>query len=401
MTAKPIERTPSAYGYPMLVKHLLYSAVGLYPEQQVVYGELRQSYRELGRRVKRLAAGLAELGVRPGDTVAVMDWDSHRYLECFYAIPMMGAVLHTINIRLSAEQILYTINHAEDDIILVNGEFLPILEQIHDRIEPVRQLILLNDNDQVPATTLDITVEYESLLANSEGCFDFPDLPEDTRATTFYTTGTTGLPKGVYFSHRQLVLHTLTTQAVLAGQGQGHVERDDVYMPLTPMFHVHAWGVPYVASLLGLKQVYPGRYQPEALLELIEREKVTFSHCVPSILQMLLASPRAADVDLSDWMVVIGGSALPEVLARRALERGVDVLGGYGLSESCPLLTLAQLRPGMEDWDIQRQLAVRCKAGRPLPMVELRVVDSDMRSLPHDGQSQGEVVVRAPWLTQG
>ena len=401
MTAKPIERTPSAYGYPMLVKHLLYSAVGLYPEQQVVYGELRQSYRELGRRVKRLAAGLAELGVRPGDTVAVMDWDSHRYLECFYAIPMMGAVLHTINIRLSAEQILYTINHAEDDIILVNGEFLPILEQIHDRIEPVRQLILLNDNDQVPATTLDITVEYESLLANSEGCFDFPDLPEDTRATTFYTTGTTGLPKGVYFSHRQLVLHTLATQAVLAGQGQGHVERDDVYMPLTPMFHVHAWGVPYVASLLGLKQIYPGRYQPEALLELIEREKVTFSHCVPSILQMLLASPRAADVDLSDWMVVIGGSALPEVLARRALERGVDVLGGYGLSESCPLLTLAQLRPGMEDWDIQRQLAVRCKAGRPLPMVELRVVDSDMRSLPHDGQSQGEVVVRAPWLTQG
>ncbi|MFZ1494433.1 MAG: AMP-binding protein, partial [Candidatus Competibacter denitrificans] len=170
-----IARTPSAYDGPLLIKNLLRSPVRQFPNQEIVYGDYkRQTYRDLGERVGRLASGLARLGVKPGDTVAVMDWDSHRYLECFFAVPMLGAVLHTINIRLSAEQILYTINHAEDDVILVNTEFLPILESIRDRIDPVKQFVLLNDTGQAPTMALDIADEYEALLAASDPHDDFP-----------------------------------------------------------------------------------------------------------------------------------------------------------------------------------------------------------------------------------
>jgi fatty-acyl-CoA synthase len=402
MSAKTIERTPSAYAYPLLIKNLLDNPVRQYPDQEIVYGDFkRQSYRETRERIGRLASGLAELGVRPGDTVAVMDWDSHRYLECFFAVPMLGAVLHTINIRLSPEQILYTINHAEDDVILVNTDFLPILETIRDRIEPVKKLVLLDDTGQTPATRLDISTEYEDLLAASDPAYRFPDFSEDARATTFYTTGTTGLPKGVYFSHRQLVLHTFGVLSALAGAGQGRFNRDDVYLPITPMFHVHAWGVPYVATVLGVKQVYPGRYVPEHLLQLIQRENATFSHCVPTILQMLLSSPQLDKTDLSRWKVIIGGAALPQALAKQARDRGVDIFAAYGMSETCPILTLAQLKPHMLDWDEEQQLAIRCKTGLPIPMVELRVVDDEMNDLPHDGKTPGEVVVRTPWLTQG
>ena len=402
MPPKPIDRAPSAYESPLLIKNLLRHSVRQFSTQEIVYGDLkRQSYRDLGERVGRLASGLVKLGVKPGDTVAVMDWDSHRYLECFFAVPMIGAVLHTVNIRLSPEQILYTINHAEDDVILVNAEFLPILERIRDRIEPVKQLILLNDAEQTPTTTLDIADDYEALLAAGHPEYDFPDFSEHTRATTFYTTGTTGLPKGVYFSHRQLVLHTLGVLSTLARTGHGSFHSDDVYLPITPMFHVHAWGVPYVATVLGVKQVYPGRYVPEQLLALIAREKVTFSHCVPAILQMLLTHPSVDQTDLSRWKVIIGGAALPQVLAKQARDRGIDIFAGYGLSETCPILTLAHLKPPMLDWDEERQLEIRCKTGLPISWVELRVVDEAMNDVPHDGKTPGEVVVRAPWLTQG
>ena len=399
MPEQLIDRTPSAHYHSLLIKNLLDNPVRQFPDQAIVYGDFkRQTYRETRERIGRLASGLAGLGVKRGDTVAVMDWDSHRYLECFFAVPMMGAVLHTINVRLSPEQILYTINHAEDDVILVNTEFLPILETIRDRIEPVKKLVLLDDAGQPPATRLDISTEYEDLLAAGDPDYKFPEFSEETRATTFYTTG---LPKGVYFSHRQLVMHTLAIGTALAGPGQGRFNRDDVYLPITPMFHVHAWGMPYVATMLGVKQVYPGRYAPEHLLRLIQRENATFSHCVPTILQMLLSSPQVEKTDLSRWKVIIGGAALPKVLAKQARDRGVDIFAAYGMSETCPILVFAQLKPHMLDWDEERQLEIRCKTGLPIPMVDLRIVDEEMNDLPQDGVTQGEVVVRAPWLTQG
>jgi len=398
-----VYRTPSAFDYQLLIKNMLFCPVVSAPDQEIVYrGSLRYTYRELHKRVAQLANALTALGVKAGDTVAVMDWDSHRYLECFFAVPMIGAVLHTINVRLSPEQILYTIDHAEDDFLLVNSEFLPILEQIRGRVDTVQGFVLLNDEPVQPVTTIPFCGEYEALLAAASSEFDFPDFDENTRATTFYSTGTTGMPKGVYFSHRQLVLHTMGLLSVLGSAlGHGRFHRQDVYMPITPMFHVHAWGVPYVATMLGVKQVYPGRYVPDLLLELVEKEKVTFSHCVPTILHMLLKHPHAQRIDLSGWKLIIGGAAMSRTLCLDAMKRGIDIFTGYGMSETCPILTLAHLTPEMLELLPEEQAVIRCKTGRPLPLVDLKIVDGSMRKQACDNASTGEIVARAPWLTQG
>jgi fatty-acyl-CoA synthase len=396
-----IWRTDSAYDFPLLVKNMLAAPLVNDPDQEIVYrGELRFTYRQFRERVGRLAAALLGLGVGPGDTVAVMDWDSHRYLECFYAVPMIGAVLHTVNVRLSPEQLVYTMGHAEDDILLVNAELLPLLEHIKGRIDTIKQFVLMSD-DGLPATSLEFTGEYEELLAASEPLTEFPDFDENTRATTFYSTGTTGQPKGVYFSHRQLVLHTLASLATITSANQGRLCRDDVYMPLTPMFHVHAWGIPYVATMIGVKQVYPGRYIPEMLLKLLATEGVTFSHCVPSILNMLVNDPAAAHVDLSHWKVLIGGAALSRPVALKALARGIDVSVGYGLSESAPVLAIASLSMEQLDLSLEEQAALRVRTGTPIALVDLKVVDERGREVPGDDRTPGEIVVRAPWLTQG
>ena len=401
--ASLIQPTPSAYAYPLLIKNLLHSALRSAPGQEIVYRDvLRYDYRTLEQRIGRLANGLAGLGVKPGDVVGVLDWDSHRYLECYFGIPSMGAVLHMVNIRLTPEQILYTINHAEDDLLLVHTDFLEMLDGIKDRIERVGRIVVLSDDGKVPATPLEIVAEYEALLAASSPDCDFADFDENTRATTFYTTGTTGLPKGVFFSHRQLVLHALATAATFGCSAtQGRLHRADVYMPITPMFHVHAWGLPFVATMLGIKQVYPGKYAPDILLGLIRTEGVTFSHCVPTLLQMMLSSPQSAAVDLRGWKALIGGSALSKGLAKAAMDRGIDIWAGYGMSETGPILTVAHLAPEMLEGDAEQQLEVRTRTGRPAPLVDLRVVDAEMNDLPHDGKSAGEIVVRAPWLTQG
>jgi fatty-acyl-CoA synthase len=397
-----IQRTPSACDAPLSIGQILAYGVAKAPTQEIVYADARRyTYTTLAERVRRLASALTALGVTRGSTVAVMDWDSHRYLESFFAVPMMGAVLHTVNVRISPEQVLYTINHAADDVILVNAEFLPLLEQIHTKIRPGVKLVLIADGANVPKGAIAFAAEYESMLAGADPSFAFPDLDENTRATTFYTTGTTGLPKGVYYSHRQLVLHTLAAAQAFAHAPHATFTANDVYMPITPMFHVHAWGLPYVATLLGVKQVYPGRYVPDVLLGLIAREKVTFSHCVPTILQMMLASPAAQATVLGGWKVVIGGSALPVPLARAGVERGIDLIGGYGMSETCPILTLSHLTPALLKLDPEQSVASRCKAGRVIPFVQLRIVDANMNDVAHDGTSQGEVVVRTPWLTQG
>lgn len=403
MAVKKIVKAPSAYSYPLLIKNLLRTPLAYSPHQEIVYRDkMRYDYVTFSKRVAKLANALKGLGVKEGDTVAIMDWDSHRYLECFFAVPMIGAVLHTINIRLSPEQLIYTINHAEDDIIFVNSDFLKLLESVKDQFQTVKKIVLLTDEDQMPETSLQLEGEYEGLMTKSDDSYDFPDFEEDAMATTFYTTGTTGLPKGVYFSHRQLVLHTYAAMSGLSVfQSQVSVNSGDKYMPLTPMFHVHAWGMPYFFTMIGTKQVYPGKYEPEMILKLITSEGITFSHCVPTVLHMVLSHPKSNDYDLSGWKVVIGGSALPRGLCKQALNRGVNTYTGYGMSETCPLLTIANLKPHMLEWDEDRQIEMRCRTGLPLPMVNLEVVDIDGRPVPHDAKSTGEVVVRTPWLTQG
>jgi fatty-acyl-CoA synthase len=396
--------TPSPYAYPLLIKQLLHTPFVQAPDQEIVYrGQLRMTYATLRERIARLANGLDQLGVRHGATVAVMDWDSHRYLEAYFAVPMMGAVLQTVNVRLSPAEIVYTINHAGAEVLFVHTDFLPVVEAIKDQLETVRTFVWIDEpGSDACAHTIAFATEYEAMLAASATSYEFPDFDENTRATTFYTTGTTGLPKGVYFSHRQLVLHTITLMAALASPMSGQrFHRGDVYMPLTPMFHVHAWGMPYIATALGVKQVYPGRYVPERLVQLVRDEGVTFSHCVGTILHMLLSCDDAKHADFSKWKVIIGGGALPHGLARAALERGIDIFAGYGMSETCPVLSLAQLPPHTGPLDLDEEVRLRCKTGFPVPLVDVRIVNENMEDVAHDGKAYGEIVVRAPWLTQG
>ncbi len=391
--------------YPLLIKQILKMPLAQASQRQIVYrGDQRFSYPQFAERVHRLAGALDALGAQGGTTVAVMDWDSHRYLEAYFAIPMSGCVLMTANIRLSPEQIAYTLDHSGAEILLIHRDFLPVLEAIRARLPKLRHLVLLDDagENSLPDG---FTGEYETLLAAAPAKRDFPDFDENTQATTFYTTGTTGLPKGVMFSHRQIVLHTLGTMATLMMAGlNAKFSREDVYMPLTPMFHVHAWGFPFAATMMGMQQIYVGRFLPEVVLKLLATERVTISHCVPTIMHMILSAPAASAIDFKGWHVIIGGSALPRALCEAAMARGIDIFAGYGMSETCPLMTMSQLRSTTLDTATDRreaEIATRTAAGLPAVFVEIRIVDEAMNDLPRDGKSIGEVVTRSPYLTPG
>jgi len=402
LKTKILPPTEEAYAYPLLIKRILNDSLKYNPENEIVYRDIsRYNYFELNKRVRKLANVLETLGVKAGDTVAVLEYDTPRYLELFFAVPMIGAVLHTVNYRLSPEQVLYTMNHAEDKIVFSNTDFFPLLKGIKSRLKTSIPCVLMTDDNALPDTDIVISGRYEELMNQASDLYEFQDFDENSVATMFYTTGTTGDPKAVYFTHRQLVLHTLVSAMTLGSYDTAcRFRSSDVYMPLTPMFHVHAWGVPYVATLLGVKQVYPGRYEPEMLLRLLLTEKVTFSHCVPTILHMLVSSPVAKAVDLSHWKVVIGGAALPSGLAKAALELGIDVITGYGMSETCPILSLTFLDDKQKDMPIDKQVSIRTKTGIPIPLVDMKVVDEHMKPLPKDGETVGEIVCRSPWLTQ-
>lgn len=402
VNTKIIPSASNAYEYPLLIKNLLVSGPRYNPDQEIVYARhSKYTYTDLVDRVHRLANALTDAGVGPGDVVAVLDWDTPRYLECFFAIPMIGAVLHTVNVRLSPEQIVYTMNHAEDHTVLVHDDFVPLLEQVRDQLTTVKGYIQLTDEAAARSTTLPTLGDYETLLAKAGHQFDFPDFDENSVATMFYTTGTTGNPKGVFFSHRQLVLHTMAQVGSLAAHDEMPFMRSGtVYMPITPMFHVHAWGVPYAATMLGIKQVYPGRYEPELLVDLIKEHKVTFSHCVPTIMQMMLATESIKTADLSEWHVLIGGSAMTEGLCRAGAKLGIHMYAGYGMSETCPLLASTHLTPKDLEIPLEDQAPRRVRTGVAVPMVHIEIVDPQGNPLPHDGETKGELVCRAPWLTQ-
>jgi fatty-acyl-CoA synthase len=392
-----------AYQYPLLIKRLLMSGSRYEKTREIVYRDkLRYSYPTLNERIARLANVLTAAGVKAGDTVAVMDWDSHRYLECMFAVPMIGAVIHTINVRLSPEQILYTMNHAEDKFVLVNSEFVGLYQAIAGQLTTVENTILLTDAPEKTADLPNLIGEYEDLLATASTQYEFEDFDENSVATTFYTTGTTGNPKGVYFTHRQLVLHTMGVATIMGCIDSVRLlGTNDVYMPITPMFHVHAWGVPYAATMLGLKQVYPGRYDPELLVELWRKEKVTFSHCVPTIMQMVLNAKAAQGVDFSGWKIIIGGSSLNRATYDAAKAKGIQLTAAYGMSETCPLISVAHLNDEMLAGSDDERITYRIKAGVPGVLVDAAIIDLDGNFLPADGESQGELVLRAPWLTEG
>lgn len=393
--------TPSAYAFPLLIKQLLLNSMSLHGDQEITYrSEMRYTYRDFNRRIGQLANALTALDVQQGTTVAVMDWDSHRYLESYFGIPMMGATLFTVNVRLSAAQILYTLKDADTDVLLVHTDFLPVIEQIRAELPRIRHIVVLSDDGAVPETGFAIAGEYETLVNQAAVGYDFPELHEDTKAVTFYTTGTTGDPKGVCYSHRHIVMHAMATALSLCSpMGEQRLHRGDVYMPITPMFHVLGWGIPYIAIMLGLRTVLPGRYLPDVLLKLRETEKVTFSHCVPTILQMLVSGADKSGQDLSGWKVIIGGSALPAGLCEAAVAKGMDVFAGYGMSETGPVVSLALNPTQTEPLSAADNLRLRTSTGMPSLMVDFRVVDEDMQDVPRDGVTRGEIVLRSASLT--
>ncbi|WP_350656329.1 fatty acid--CoA ligase [Psychrobacter sp. S1-30-MNA-CIBAN-0213] len=414
------QQAEEAYGFPLIIKQLLNRAKVASTQQTISYADkVTYTYAEFFKRVNRLANVLKNMELQAGDVVAVMDWDSHRYLEAYFAVPMSGMILQTVNVRLAEDKVLYTINHAKPKALLLNSEFEPMAKNYRHEAPSIEKIIWLDDagfegtgfdnaeysEDNIKAKQVSmpdyVEGEYEAMLAAASDEFDFPDFDENTIATTFYTSGTTGDPKGVFFTHRQIVLQTLssTLASALSAEGQG-ARYNDVYMPMTPLFHVHAWCWPYGATMIGLKQVYPGRYVSEVLVDLIERHKVTLSHGVPTILQMLIKEMATRGRKFNGLKLSVGGSKLNEGLAEAALESGIEFISGFGMSESCPVLARMAFGDQTNAMTTTEEINYRCLSGSPIMLVSMEIWDANGKALPMDGESTGELVVRAPWLTQ-
>jgi fatty-acyl-CoA synthase len=355
---------------------------------------LRATHAEVAQRVDRLARVLEGLGVEAGDRVASFAWNNQRHLELYFAAPCMGAVLHTLNIRLFAEQLTYIVNHAEDKVIFVDDSLVSILEQLAPSFTTVEHYVVMGDGD---AGSLPGALRYEELMEQAgAGPFDFPEVDERQAAALCYTSGTTGNPKGVLYSHRSISMHS---SATLMTDGNG-LSRADRVLAVVPMFHANAWGLPYGAALAGSDLVLPDRFLgAEPLAKLIAGERPTLMGCVPTIFQDLLRYADAhEDVDLSSLKnAACGGSAVPRQLMRDFEERhGVRIFQAWGMTETSPVATYS--RPREEDSGSEPYWDDRAKQGRPLPWVELRIVDDEGAEVPWDGESTGEIEVRGPWI---
>lgn len=384
--------------YELTIDKILTSPVRNNPHQIISYrGEKSVTYTEFKKNVYRIARGLVKLGLKKGERVAVLDWDTLDYMYLYYAVPIAGGVLHTVNIRYSPELIFYTMKHANDRFVVVRDEFVPLIEKSLGLFDFVQHWMVVTDHEE-PLAILPGSSLLRDAARDSDGV-ELPELSEDDIATTFYTSGTTGLPKGVLFTHRQIVLHSLASNAVLV-QDPTSWRSDDVVMPLVPMFHVHSWGAPYACVNLGMKYVLPGKYEFDKLPEIMEKEGVSVSLMVPSILYMLISKPESVErLSKLNLRFTIGGGALSKGLAAMATKAGISVNAGYGMSETAPILTLGQYTSETRDLDQILKEEERIKAGVPIPLVELRVIDSDYRDVPWDGKAIGEIVVRSPWLT--
>ncbi len=397
------ELVPERPGYNVNLNRIYQYALHIHKNMEIVSrtkkGILRFKFADEAERIEKLAAALSANGIGKLDRVATLDWNTHWHYELYWAVPMMGAVLHPVNVRLAPAEIAYVMSQAEDKIVVTNVDFLPLVQAVAPKVKTLEYVIIV-DTDSVPDKVAGLPAyHYEDFIKEYGGKFEWPDVPEDQPAAMGYTSGTTGLPKGAYHSHKAMVLHAMSGALYLATASDFvTIKSSTTILHIVPMFHVYSWGLPYIATLLGMKQVYPGKLDPAVLLRLIHEEKVNFTAGVPTILYMLLTHPDADKYDLSGVLYVNGGSALPRGLAELAMKKGMKVMVGYGMTETAPILTLAA-PPAHLGVTEENYLDYALRTGWPIPLVDLQVVDPEGNPVPKDGKTMGEIVVRAPWVT--
>ena len=386
--------------FPLTLQHFLWRSTTLFPKKEIVSkqetGVHRYTYGEFGGRVAQLGHALRELGIGPSDRVATFAWNNHRHLELYFAIPCTGAVLHTLNIRLFPEHLEFIVKDAEDKVIFIDPSVLPALERLAGKLPTVKQYVLMTDGP-LPESRLQPMLSYEELIAGKPVSYPWPDLDERDAAAMCYTSGTTGKPKGVVYSHRSSFLHALGTWT----QGEIGLGEVDVVLPVVPMFHANAWGLPYAATMVGAKQVFPDRFlDPKNLSELMAAEGVTYTAGVPTVwiaLQQYLEKTGTSLPALK--RIGCGGSAVSAALMEGMAKQGLDIMHAWGMTETSPVATFGHvksyLRSSPED---DRKL--KLKQGFPCPAVELRLASVENgQVLPWDGKAVGEIQVRGPWIT--
>ncbi|WLD92540.1 long-chain fatty acid--CoA ligase [Alkalihalobacillus sp. AL-G] len=360
-------------------------------------GITRLTYGESCKRIRRLGNALTKLGMKQGDRIGTFAWNHHRHLEAYFGIPGMGGVLHTINIRLSPDHISYIINHAKDRALLIDAELLPLIENVKDELTTVEAFIIMTDEDELPETSLKNVYHYEQLLKEADDRFELlTNIDENAPAGMCYTSATTGNPKGVTYTHRAIVLHCMALGLVDGGA----ISESDVAMPVVPMFHVNAWGIPFAALWFGTKQVLPGPMMtPAVLAELIEKEKVTITAGVPTIWIALLKELETGKYDTSSLRAVLcGGSAAPKGMIKAfEIKHRIPFIHAYGMTETSPLVTLSRLKSYQTDLEDEDRLDVRSKQGYVVPGVDMKVVGPN-GEVKWDGKEMGELLLRGNWI---
>ncbi|MBY6037029.1 long-chain fatty acid--CoA ligase [Fictibacillus nanhaiensis] len=355
------------------------------------------SYRDIGERTRCLSSSLKRLGVQKGERVGTLAWNHHRHLEAYFAIPGVEAVLHTINIRLSPQHIAYIINHAEDQVLLIDQDILPLVEHIKDHIPNVKAYILMTDEDELPQSNLQPLYHYEKLVESGDPAYEFPqNVDENDPVGMCYTSATTGNPKGVTYTHRSTVLHSMA----LGLADCGAVSESDVCMPVVPMFHVNAWGLPYAATWFGAKQVMPGpQFTPKLLAELIEMEQVTVTAGVPTIWMGLLRELDQKSYETSSLRSVLcGGSAAPKGMIKAFQEKhNIPFMHAYGMTETSPLVIFTRLKTYQTDLEDEAKLDILAKQGYVVPGVEMKIIGAN-GEVKWDGNEMGELLLRSNWV---
>lgn len=390
---------------PLLISSLIEHAGRVHPTREIVARTVegpihRTNWGNVRQRSKQLAGALTDSGIVPGDRIATLAWNTHRHLEVYYGVSGMGAVCHTLNPRLHASQLIYIINHAEDRIVFVDLTFLPLVEAIRDQPTTVERVVVLTDEANMPETALSDAVAYETFIAEHDGEFAWPSLDENAACALCYTSGTTGNPKGVLYSHRSTVLHA----TAISHRDIFDLSASAVCLPIVPMFHACAWGIPYGAAATGTSLMMPGpRMDPEGVTELLVAEHVQTSAAVPSVFLGLVQHWRDTGTKPEALQAVLmGGAAAPQsLIAALEGEFGIEFRHGWGLTETSPLGLVNALTPAQRAWPVGKRSAHLTRQGRPPHGVELRIVDQDGTVLPHDGVAFGEIQVRGPWVVDG